>query len=89
MNRNVRNLLRHYFETENKDWVKVLPTLQKNINNTYRRTIKDTPFNVFKKYNEEELEKLKERLQKNFEKNKLFKILTTQNSKSCSRVVLW
>jgi len=70
-NRNVRNLLRHYFETDNKNWVEVLPTLQKNINNTYQRTIKDTPFNVFKKYDEEELKKLKERLQKNFEKNKL------------------
>jgi hypothetical protein len=70
-NRNVRDLLRRYFESDNTNWVKILPKFAKNINNTYHRTIKDTPYNVFKNYNEEQLEELRERLKKSFEKNKL------------------
>ena len=72
MNRNVRDLLRRFFEN-NTNWVQALPKFSHNLNNTYQSTIKDTPYNVFKTYNEEELKNLRERLQKSFNKKKILK----------------
>jgi hypothetical protein len=68
MNRNVRSLLRHYIDSGNKNWPDILNTFSINLNKTYQRILKDTPYNVYKNYTEEQLEKLKEHLQKHYKK---------------------
>lgn len=64
MNRNVRDLLRKYWDSNHKDWVAILPKFANNLNNTYQSTIKDTPNNVYYNYDEDKHKKLIEILKR-------------------------
>jgi hypothetical protein len=66
----VRTLLKKYIDLGNNDWVDVLKSFSKNLNETYNSTLKDTPSNVFTKYNDDENKNLKKNLKEKFlEKN--------------------